>query len=162
MRSPPAFQVTISHFGLWHGAVVLLILFTAAVGASWLIATAPNVSVWGMAACGAVLLVLLLGAKGLVPAPAVSLRWDGQCWHLGLVSAVGIEPWQGRIDVCMDLGFWMLLCFRTDAPGFRAHRHWLPIQRSGLRNHWHALRCAVYSPPLDGSPTAAIDPRPDE
>jgi len=34
---------------------------------------------------------------------------------------------------------------------------WLPVQRRGLQAHWHALRCAVYSP----RPDAGVDAAPD-
>ena len=74
-------------------------------------------------------------AVSLWHVPAQSLRWDGRAWQLDAAA--------GELSVAIDLGPWMLLCFMPEG---RGRCSWLPIQRRGLEAHWHALRCAVYSP----------------
>ena len=36
---------------------------------------------------------------------------------------------------------------------------WLPLQRAGLEAHWHAFRCAVYSP-RSSQASASVDASP--
>jgi hypothetical protein len=78
----------------------------------------------------------------------------------------GDEPFAGGIDVCLDFSAWMLLRFEHDVTVGRARVSWLPVQRSGLEAHWHALRCAVYSSrPAhgpDGGQTPARSPQSQE
>jgi hypothetical protein len=54
-------------------------------------------------------------------------------------------PVAGELAVALDLGSFLLL---TLAGSGQRRRRWLPVQRLGLEHDWHALRCAVYSPPL--------------
>jgi hypothetical protein len=88
---------------------------------------------------------------------AVRLRWDGQCWFYGAASADGPELAPTELTVAVDLGGWMLLRLQADGGASRWSRTlWLPAQRRGHETHWHALRCAVYSPrPAPGGPSAA-------
>ena len=44
-------------------------------------------------------------------------------------------------------GAFMLLVLTRLHGSNRLARRWLPVQRRGLEADWHALRCAVYSPP---------------
>lgn len=48
----------------------------------------------------------------------------------------------GQIDCLADTGHWMLLRHRS--PGVRPV--WLPVSQRDHALHWHALRCAVFSP----------------
>ena len=93
-------------------------------------------------------------AFSLIRVPAVSLRWDGQVWHLGPADAPVDASVPGELAVAIDLGRWMLLWFRPAAPQPRPLLTWLPAQRRGIEPHWHALRCAVHSPRAP----AAADP----
>lgn len=100
----------------------------------------------------------LLLARGLASARVqpVSLRWDGQLWHLGPPASVGHEPRAGALRVLVDLGPWMLLRFEPAYSTWRHRSIWLPVQRLGLESQWHALRCAVHSPrPRPGADLAA-------
>ena len=56
----------------------------------------------------------------------------------------------GTLEVAIDLGSFLLLRLRGGRGAV-----WLPVQRRGLEREWHALRCAVYSPPaaVAASPT---------
>jgi hypothetical protein len=82
------------------------------------------------------------------------------------IDAAKREPVQGELRVLIDLGIWMLLRFVPAAGDHSARTAWLPVQRSGLQDAWHALRCAVYSPRLapGASPgsSVAADPHPPE
>ncbi|MBA3596093.1 MAG: hypothetical protein H0W40_01750 [Methylibium sp.] len=85
------------------------------------------------------------------------MRWDGERWWLALPA--GSAEMAGDLTVAMDLGAWLLLQFRAEPDTVaRPHRRWLPLQRAGLQAHWHALRCALYSPRPQATSPAAPDP----
>jgi hypothetical protein len=63
-------------------------------------------------------------------------------------------PLAGGLAVALDLGLFLLL---TLAGSDTRRRRWLPVQRLGLEHDWHALRCAVYSPPLAAAETVAAN-----
>jgi len=154
MRASPAFQCVLNRFGVWRAAVAGLASTAIVVLLMWLGTRTEPVPTSGLAAwIGAMLAVPALAAS-LMRMPAVTLRWDGQQWWLARVArssraaaAAQIDATDGEIDVALDFGGWILLRFRpiSAAPGEPGSR-WLPVQRRGLEAHWHALRCAVYSP----------------
>ena len=146
MRASPAFQVTLHRFGVWRGAVVLLAMTGWSVIAAWVYTREEpaGIVVWASAACAAA--VSLGWAVSLAQTPAVRLRWDGQLWHLGPPAATADDTVPGELQVAIDLGAWMLLCFTPAAAQHPWRRTWLPAQRRGLEAQWHALRCTVYSP----------------
>ena len=156
MRASPAFQVVLARFGVWRWAVLGFALSGACVMAAWLVsqpASAPAATCWLTALLALGLLVL--GASSSCMRP-VSLRWDGQLWHLGPPASAGHEPHDGELRVLIDLGPWMLLRFEPADSTWRRRATWLPVQRRGLESQWHALRCAVYSPrPKPGADVAA-------
>jgi len=49
----------------------------------------------------------------------------------------------GTVEVAIELGSFLLLRLVEQ----RRTGVWLPVQRRGVEGQWHALRCAVYSPP---------------
>jgi len=166
MRASAPFQATIRHFGHWRVAVAMLLMASTGSMAAFALARGESApAAWRIAGLVASLGIVLAGAR-LLRCPPVSLRWDGQCWRLGPGSTVGEEPFAGSVDVCLDLGAWMLLRFEHDATVGRARFSWLPVQRSGMEAHWHALRCAVYSSrPAhgpDGGQTPARSPQSQE
>ena len=156
MRASPAFQVVLHRFGVWRVAVLASALSGLIVVAAWLVSQPPSTPVivrWALAF--AALALLLLGSSAARVRP-VSLRWDGQLWHLGTPDSAGPEPRSGDLYVALDLGPWMLLRFQPAESTWRTRATWLPAQRRGLESHWHALRCAVYSPrPQPGTDAAA-------
>jgi hypothetical protein len=152
MRVLPAFQVSITRFGIWRSAVLALATLVVASTLAWTLAQPVGARSWIHVGPGLAAAVWL--CAWLVKSRPIHLRWDGQCWHLD--SAAGHEPWPGSLSVAMDLGFWMLLRFRSEAPFRRVT--WLPVQRRGLEAHWHALRCAVYSARPASGPNAATGP----
>lgn len=157
MRAAPAFQVVLTRFGLWRFAVSCLAAMAAAciVACVATQAEAPSGARWA-AAAGGVALTALVGTS-LRRVDAVSLRWDGRCWHLGPPASAGEEPCSGSIAVAVDLGGFLLLRFVPDAAARRPAATWLPVQRRGLEGPWHALRCAVYSPRPSPGPDALAD-----
>lgn len=156
MRASPAFQVSLHRFGVWRSAVLLLAALGLAVIAAWLITRERPIGLAAMTAAAFAAAVSVGWAVSLAKAPAVSLRWDGQLWHLGAPAATPGDATPGDLHVAIDLGLWMLLRFRPAVPGHRVRAVWLPVQRRGLEAQWHALRCSVYSPrPEPGADAAA-------
>ena len=161
MRASPPFQISVTRFGVWRLGVVGLSALAAAALVAWLASrdefTAPG---WQIAA-GVAGTALLASSLALARIAPVSLRWGGQQWHLGPAASAGDEPWRGSLAVALDLGGWMLLRFEHDDPSRRRRFSWLPIQRGGLEDRWHALRCAVYcARPVSGNdagPNPAVD-----
>ena len=157
MRASPALQVVIDRFGVWRAAVIVLALAGLVVVLAWTVspqASLPAASRWPAAV--AALALLLFGSSAARVAP-VSLRWDGQLWHLGPPASAGHEPESGQLHVVIDLGPWMLLRFEPTESTWRTHTTWLPVQKRGLEARWHALRCAVYSPRAQPGAGAATD-----
>ncbi|WP_309638588.1 hypothetical protein [Methylibium sp.] len=153
MRAAPSVTVNVLPSRLACGALLGLAL--AAVGVS---------AVWGAARSDAIGAVVALSvtahAAWLVYAawrrPALVLRWDGLKWWLG---PTGGEPRPGAVAIALDLGGAMLLRFRAAPRTRRRHAStWLPVERAWLPAEWHALRCAVYSPPPAANTGATDDP----
>src|SRR5436190_23353592 len=104
MRASPAFQVSVTRFGVWRTAIFALLAISAAVLIAWLVWRDPSMSpAWRFASGTAGVLLLSSGASLLRVAPT-SLRWDGQQWHLGPAASAGDEPHAGKLAVALDLG----------------------------------------------------------
>ena len=157
MRASPAFQVVLDRFGLWRWAVIVCALSGAAALVAWLAwqPAPPLPAPFQWITVAVAFLLLTWGAASARVRP-VSLRWDGQLWHLGPPASAGHEPRTGALRVLVDLGPWMLLRFVPADSTWRRGAIWLPVQRRGLESQWHALRCAVHSPrPQSGADAAA-------
>jgi hypothetical protein len=146
MRASPAFQFVLSRFALWHAAVAGLAALAAATLIAWLATRTQPVPPLGLLAWGAALVAVAVLAIGSMRVPALVLRWDGRSWWLARPRREA-DALAGEVSVALDLGGFLLLRFVALSPvaGRRTAR-WLPVQRRGLEPHWHALRCAVYSP----------------
>ena len=144
MRAPPAFQVSICRFGMWRAGVAALIAITWAVMAAWLASGNDDAPLALRMSVGLMGVIVLLAGVTLMHRPALSLRWDGQTWHLGPAASAGDERWRGQLAVAIDWGGWLLLKFEHADASAQRRTTWLPVQRRGLESHWHALRCAVY------------------
>jgi hypothetical protein len=152
MHAPPPFQITVRRFGAWRLVCGWLVAVAAAVTVWWARAAIDAHVPWLAAST-----LLLVGASGALLSLALrlrpmSLRWDGQMWHLGPAATAGQEPKSGRVAVALDLGSWMLLRFW--AAGSRRGQ-WLPVQRRGHELGWHALRATVYCARPVSLPAAA-------
>jgi hypothetical protein len=146
MRASPPLQVALTAFGFWRVGVMLLASAAAASPLAWLASQPQPTSAIVLLAALLMSLAALIFGMQLQRVSPRSLRWDGQRWHLGALHAVADEALQGDLRVAIDLGAWMLLCFAAQGSNKRSAVSWLPVQRRGLEAHWHALRCAVYSP----------------
>jgi len=154
MRASPAFQCVLNRFGVWRAAVAAVAGVGLVVLLAWLATRSEPTPPLGLAAWIGALLAVPALAASLMRVPAVTLRWDGQQWWLARLTrssrapaAAQIEAVAGEVEVALDFGAWMLLRFRPASSARRERSaRWLPAQRRGLESHWHALRCAVYSP----------------
>jgi hypothetical protein len=152
VRASPAFHATVSQFGQWRAALVMLTIAAMVILIAWFLAFVEPHSLWTTAGFALVLAGLSWNLSSFIRMRPVSLRWDGQCWHWGPAASGGHEPWVGHMEVCVDLGCWMLLRLMPESNARRMKKHWLAVQQRGLEAHWHALRCAVYSPRLEAGP----------
>ena len=115
-------------------------------------------------ACFAVALVAAIALAIVTVAIAVSLIRDVEPGvfsyrdgHASFAPTSARRPGVASADlaVAIDLGSFLLLTLST-SDGGRRSRRWLPVQRRGLEQDWHALRCAVHAPPpaIAGVPVA--------
>ena len=146
MRAAPAIHVSLRRFTAWHAAVFALTLAGLMVVGAWLLGreSIPAATLGVGVGCSVLVSVWLGLSLGRMP--AVDLCWDGQRWLLKSLLPVNADPLAGNISVAIDLGAWMLLCFRPLNASRWRRPIWLPIQRGGIEPQWHALRCAVHAP----------------
>ena len=136
--------------------VAAVALAAVAAVLAWTVATAASRGEDGIAVVVAIAALLTAATVALaislarVGAGTLSCR-DGE-WSF---AADGGPSRSGPLTVAIDWGSFLLLRLEP-----RPHGHvWLPVQRRGLERDWHALRCAVYSPPrLAGTAAAASLP----
>ena len=145
-------DIEVREFSVWRAAVLVTLAAALSVQLLWLTDTAalfePLDSRAGRTswiAAGAAFIVLVSGG-GLWRVRPQVLRFDGVDWHCGSAAIGADQPVPGRVDVCLDLGQWMLLRFVPRASSRWARSTWLPMQRAALPDQWHGLRCALYAP----------------
>ena len=144
MRESVFFELRLRRFGVWQVAVAVVGTAALSATAAWAWATWDSQPASGQALVAAIAVGLSLATLGLalalgrVEAGLLTCR-DG-VW--AFTTDKGGRR-SGALEVAIDLGAFLLLRI---ADGRRT-RAWLPIQRRGLEADWHALRCAVYSPP---------------
>jgi len=155
MRPSPSFEVTIGHFGVWFaGAGALATGAALAIGA-WFVRTPGLLQMPGLLGWFAIPCVAI-AAHAVHDVRPTRLRWDGQRWFASTAGTPAEAPAAVDLNVVIDLGRWMLLRLRREGASRGAGSAWLPAQQRGHEAHWHALRCAVYSPrPTSGDPSAA-------
>ena len=142
-----------------EAVVLAMAAIAAAVAVGWIGARlAWPLAVSAAASFGAALAAALV-ARACLRREAVTLDWDAQRWTLATPHA----SCTGDIAVAIDLGAWLLVRFRASSAPRRWR--WLALQRRGLDVHWHALRCALYSPRPGGAepglPAAASNSKND-
>ncbi len=154
MRASPTFQCVLNRFGVWRAAVAAVASAGVVVLLAWLATRSEPTPAIGLAAWVSAMFAVPALAVSLMRVPSVAMRWDGQQWWLArqarssrTAATAQIDAVAGEVDVALDFGGWMLLRFRPVAVARHTRLpQWLPVQRRGLEAHWHALRCAVYSP----------------
>ena len=157
MQGFPAVQITIRDYSVWRAGTLLLTACVVAAFCGWAWQWFPVDSRMTWLALAVMTLAVGLGASLWRVAP-VSLKFDGSNWLLWNPDRAGREPIVGDVEVCLDLGGWMLLRFVPGAKTAGVRSRWLPVQRSEVNTRWHALRCAIYSsrpaPRVDASTDA--------
>jgi hypothetical protein len=160
MQGPPSFTLALVPGAGWRAGVGLLAALATAAVAAWApgaYGTLPAPLWAGLLVASGLAIAVAWHLRGL---PGVHLHWDGRQWH---GAETGRELRAGAVVVALDIGAWMLLKFRPDEAPASAGRRWVPVHRGSAGMHWHALRCAVYSPrPAPGEPPAAASPTPSE
>ena len=154
MGTSPSFEMTVRHFGVWRAGASFVAAGAAAALVAWCLQR-PEASPATALAGGIALVCLGIALQAVRQVRPIRLQWDGQRWS---AAPPGGTPAAVELSVAIDVGAWLLLRLRAAADGPRRTRHasWLPVQRRGHEVHWHALRCAVYSPrPASGDPAAA-------
>jgi hypothetical protein len=150
MRAAPACTIRVTRFGAWNTAVAGLALTALVLIGAWLANRTPRPQPmhFGAAAWASIVIVVL--AWRTCCREPTTLRWDGAVWTLepcGRPQPLALQrPVEGRLQVALDLGPWLLLAFDPLAAPSPYARRWLPVQRRGLEAEWHALRCAVHAP----------------
>ena len=158
MRAAPAFELSVAP-GRAERAVLAMIggACAAAVGA-WLwshvdAAAGPaghGPAAWAAISLGAGGLGSWLGWVSARRSPC-KLAWQQGQWTL---SRGGAVPCAGTVHAKLDIGNWMLLCFRPAAGG---PKNWLGVSEGGAGMTWHALRATLFAPGV-----AHEKPGPDE
>jgi hypothetical protein len=156
MRESVFFEVRLRRFDVWRIAVGAVAVVTLATLTAWTLAIAPSrdgrdVSLVVLAAAGLAIATLAVAASLLRVEGGVLACSDG-AWTF---SADSGAVRAGALEVAMDLGPFLLLRVGSAPPAA-----WLPVQRLGLEREWHALRCAVYSPPAAAA-ASPIAPHPN-
>ena len=160
MHGSPPCTITVARFRAWRAGVAVVALAGLAVLGAWLVASPLGELAWVRAGVALAAIAIVALALSLWRQPVVRLRWDGVSWTVAAAAGEGQEV-PGRMDLAIDLGSFLLLRFRPAGRSGPAAVRWIPVDRTGLEQEWHAFRCAVHSPqPVPGRPAAAEPPRP--
>jgi hypothetical protein len=161
MRKSSSCVVTLRRFGIWRTSITVVAVTALAALAAWAAAMSggppsgtPVLATALILAFGAIALALSLGR---VERGVLSCH-DGR-WAFA-PERQPERPLSGDLRVAVDLGSFLLLTLDGVAMGGRRCRRWVPVQRRGLEGDWHALRCAVYSPPLVATDALAANETP--
>ena len=149
--------VTLGRFAVWRWAVAAVAGAALAALAAWAAASLASSSSEAempilITAIGLGIGTLLLALSLARVEAGILASHDGR-WTF-TPDASPHEAFAGKLAVALDLGSFLLLT--VTGSGAR-RRRWLPVQRRGLAHEWHALRCAVYSPPLAAAETVAAN-----
>jgi hypothetical protein len=159
MRETLSFEVRLRRFEVWRSAVVAVAFVAVAVVAAWAWSIAATRSgddvVWIYAVAAVLAAGTIVAAASLARTPAGVLACGDGGWSFARDSQATVE---GRLTVALDWGAFLLL--RIDSGS--GARLWVPVQRRGLERDWHALRCALYSPPASAAPASAAPLSPPE
>jgi len=154
MRAAPAVRITAVASPVSQRLLALLAASAAALLAEWVAGWLDWSARAAVLVMAATALAAWIGVRATRSRLPVTLDWNGRQWTWAAPPAAAEG---GEIGVAMDLGPWLLLRFRpTLAP---RRLRWIALQRGGLEAHWHALRCALYSPrPAAATGAAAAGP----
>ena len=157
MHAAPPVRMNVGPEPRWRGFVCATAGAAAANVGAW-VAAAAELPPLGLAAIALASAVVcgLVAKRAQRHAAVGELSWDGTLWHWVPKSAAASDPSgnAGELWVMMDLGHWVLLCFRLAST---ARAVWLPVSREQAGGSWSHWRAAMFGP----RPTvdAAADPR---
>ncbi|MEO8837000.1 MAG: hypothetical protein ABI364_09705 [Caldimonas sp.] len=156
--------VALRRFTAWQWAVGLVAGVALASTAAWLAGILEaREGAASIAMAVALAIVLAVGvialAVSLARVEAGVLSCTSGHWTFRADRSAG-EAQAYRLVVAVDLGSFLLLRLDAVAAGSPRARRWLPVQKAGLDDDWHALRCAVYSPPPVVGPAGVADDTP--
>lgn len=139
MHHAPALSLTLPPDRPWHCGIQGLSAATLVTTLLWL--------GWHALQVGTPTPLMLVVAAGSAVPVFWLRRWQAMVPVRELVWQPTNHHWRlqtrtGQLDCLADLGHWMLL--RHRGPGL--HTTWLPLSRRDHAAHWHALRCALFSP----------------
>jgi hypothetical protein len=165
MRERFSCVVEVHRFGVWRAAVAVVATAAIAAMAAWgglALATGSSGSTLIATIAAAMAILSALLAASLTRVEPGTLACADGCWTYAC-RPHGVDRIEsGTLAVAIDLGAFLLLTLTRGDATRRSARRWLPVQRRGLESAWHALRCAVYSPPPVASEAAAANPPPTE
>jgi hypothetical protein len=159
MRASVNFEVRLHRFELWRSVVaaVAVAALASLLGWAWLTLASRAGDAVALAFAATTVLTMATTAAAVslvrVRAGVLACR-DGQ-WSFAPDAGPGRS---GLLTVAIDWGSFLLL--RIDSGG--GAQLWLPVQRRGIEREWHALRCAVYSPPRVAATSATAPVLPPE
>lgn len=158
MRESANFEVRLRRFEVWRWAVAVIALAALATLLTWAWLTVAwrggDGAALTLAAVTVLTIATIAAALSLVRVTAGVLSCRDGHWSF---SPEARPSRSGSLSVAIDCGSFLLLRIDSDSG---AHL-WLPVQRLGIEREWHALRCAVYSPPrvaADCASAAALPP----
>jgi hypothetical protein len=155
MRTARALSVTIERFDRWRLGAFSLGAPALACAWTWAFLRLGALETLAALACTAVTLEVLRYESRRA---SLCLQFDGAEWQWWVPESGDAAPRSGQVQVCIDLGTWIMLRFVESEPSAfpvlppRRRSMFIPIQRRGHEQCWHALRCAVYSPATSAEP----------
>ncbi|MFO1218959.1 MAG: hypothetical protein U1E89_11350 [Burkholderiaceae bacterium] len=129
--------------GGWAGVCV-------GTGAAWAVARCVDALGWELSwpaawAAGAVIgIVAAALAARRVPSLRWRVGWRSGAWTLAEAGQADDAGQPGQLQSMIDLGAWMLVRFRPDAP--RRGSRWFVVGAGESASGRHALRAALYWP----------------
>lgn len=156
MRAAPAVQVHVQRFVAWNGMLMSVGVMAMAACSAWFVARGDDLPAWSEGVIAAAVLIAWVGAWTSLRRHPVRLRWDSRHWYLAQPDRRVDETGPAQVQVMIDAGAWLLLRFVPEGRPSQQLAQWIPVQRSGLEDQWHALRCAVYSARSEGSPSTGL------
>ena len=150
-RESVFFEARLRRFEIWRAAVGIVALGAVTASSAWAVSSLAAVDGSRALVIAGLAALLALGTLWLAAALWRTERGLLACRDGAWSFASEVAPVRtGALEVALDLGSFLLLRLGDR----RRTAIWLPVQRLGLESEWHALRCAVYSPP----PTARATP----